>query len=168
MNPELLQLLQTNFTRKHYSKGTVIVRECQVCQYVYFIEKGLTKILSINGEREFIMRFSPENSFVCIVDSFTEQSPSNFRLVAIEDSDVLLLHHDRYEAICNENHQTANLFRKINQRAAANMTKRISEVLINDGSQLYQKFLRENGALIHRISLGDMAKYIEVTQVSPV
>jgi CRP-like cAMP-binding protein len=166
MSPQLVQLLQTEFTRKHYTKGTAIVREGQVCQYVYFIEKGLAKILSTNGEREFIMRFFPENSFVSIVDSFTDQTPSNFQLVAIEDCDVLSLHHGKYEAICKDDHQSANLFRMINQKAAANMTKRISEILINDGSQLYEKFVTENGPLIQRISLGDMAKYIGVTQVS--
>jgi CRP-like cAMP-binding protein len=166
MNPDLQQLLHTVFTRKHYAKGSMIVREGQVCQYIYFIEKGLAKILSTNGDREFIMRFFPENSFVSIVDSFTDQTPSNFQFVAIEDCDVLFLHHAKYEAVCKESHQTANLFRMINQKAAANMTKRISEILINDGSQLYEKFVTENGAIVQRISLGDMAKYIGVTQVS--
>lgn len=41
MNSELTNLLQTEFTRKHYAKGSVIVREGQICQYLYFVEKGL-------------------------------------------------------------------------------------------------------------------------------
>src|SRR5579863_8171135 len=121
MPPEILQLLQTAFMLKHFAKSSVIIRQEQICRELFFVSKGLIKVVSCCGEREFILRFFPENSFVTIVDSFTEQCPSRFQLVAMEDCDLRALHYTRFEEICANSHIVANHFRKINQWVSANM-----------------------------------------------
>jgi CRP/FNR family transcriptional regulator, anaerobic regulatory protein len=166
MNQELHQFLQTAFTHKRYGKGSVLVRQGQICKELFYVEKGLLKICSLDDGREFIMRFFPENSFVTVVDSFTEQSASRFEMVALEDVEVFAIHHTGFEAACAENPAIANMFRKINQWVATNMMKRIRELLENDASRRYQNFIEQNGDILQRISLGDLAKYIGVTQVS--
>lgn len=166
MAPNLQTILQEHFIPRCCTKGTTLVRQGEVCGEIYFVEKGLLKVMSMNGDREFVLRFFPENAFVTIVDSFTEQKPSHFRLVALEDSELLVINHNAFEALCAESHAVANLFRKINQWVAAAMMKRIQEVLANDAAQQYAKFLEEQAAIVQRISLGELAKYIGVTQVS--
>jgi len=66
-------------------KGDFLVREGQLCQYVFFIKQGMVKICSFIEDREFIMRFFTENTFVTVVNSFTEQTPSHFQIKALED-----------------------------------------------------------------------------------
>ena len=46
------------------------------------------------------------------------------------------------------------------------MMKRISEMLEENGTEHYIKFVEENNQLLQRISLGDLASYLGITQVS--
>ncbi|MEF9476504.1 hypothetical protein OWR28_00925 [Chryseobacterium sp. 1B4] len=46
------------------------------------------------------------------------------------------------------------------------MMGRISEMLEDDGKKRYHNFLKQRPDLIRRISLGDLADYIGITQVS--
>jgi CRP-like cAMP-binding protein len=166
MTSELAQFLQDAFTPRQYGKGDIIVRQGQICKELFFVQKGLLKVLSVNDGREFIMRFFAEDVFVTIVDSFTEQKPSKFEMVALEDSDLLVIHHSRFEPMVSANLDLANAFRQLNQWVSAQMVKRICEVLENDATKRYQKFVAENPALINRLALGEIAKYVGITQVS--
>ena len=47
-----------------------------------------------------------------------------------------------------------------------NMMNRISEMLEENGTERYNNFVKTNGRLMQRISLGDLAGYLGITQVS--
>jgi len=143
-----------------------ISREGQTCHYIYFVKKGLLKLFSIHNDREFIMRFFLENSFVTVFDSFTYNKASRFQLMALEDCELSLLHRDKYEALCKSDHQIETFFRKLIQHTAAKMHERITEILENDATAHYQLFLEGNRQLIQRVSLGDLANYLGITQSS--
>ena len=164
-NPDLNFIL-SSFTPKKYAKGDLLVREGQVCNYIYYFTEGLAKMYSTNGDREFIMRFIPENSFATVIDSFTEQKPSCFEIIALEKCEVLILHRDQFEALCKSHPMAETFFRKFLQIVASNMLKRISESLVNDAKHRYEIFLQNNHAIIQRISLGDVANYLGITQVT--
>ena len=161
-----LNFILSSFTSKKYAKGDLLIREGQVCNYIYYFTEGLAKLRSINGDREFIMRFISENTFATVIDSFTEQKPSHFEIIALEKCEVLLLHRDDFEALCKSHPAIETFFRKFLQIVAANMLKRISESLENDAKHRYEIFLQHNHSIIQRISLGDVANYLGITQVT--
>ena len=57
-------------------------------------------------------------------------------------------------------------FRKLLSIATINMMKRISEMLEENATKRYNHFLKDNSQLLQRISLGDLANYLGITQVS--
>jgi DNA-binding Xre family transcriptional regulator len=46
------------------------------------------------------------------------------------------------------------------------MTRRISEMLEENATKRYNQFMKENKAIAQRISLGDLASYLGITQQS--
>jgi len=44
--------------------------------------------------------------------------------------------------------------------------KRISEMLEENATERYNHFVKENNQFLQRISLGDLANYLGITQVS--
>lgn len=165
MNMELSYLL-AHFSTRPFHKGDVLVREGQVCQYVYFIKEGMVKLCSFNDEREFIMRFFTENMFVTVLNSFTDQTPSHFQIKALEDGMALMLHKDDMEQLCKSDHQIEAVIRQWLQWAASQMMYRLNVMLENDAATRYQIFIDNNAALLQRISLGDLANYLGITQAS--
>lgn len=166
VKPDDVELLLSNFTARSYKKGEVIIREGQVCNYIFYIEKGLIKLVTYNNDREFVMQFFDEGYFMSVIDSFTLQLPSTYALLALEDCELLLLHRNDYEQICTVNLSLGTLFRKIMQAGLTNMMNRIGTRLKYDATYRYEHFVKSQPNLLQRINLGDLANYLGITQAS--
>ncbi|MCL8538938.1 Crp/Fnr family transcriptional regulator [Chryseobacterium gallinarum] len=149
-----------------YRKGDYLLKADETCRYFYFIEKGLVKLFFDNGDKDFIMTFFSENSFFTELSGFLTGNPSKYMIVALEPTQVLRIHKDVVVRLCKNNHSAETLFSKLYSKAPVNMMGRISEMLEDDGKKRYINFLKQRPDLIQRISLGDLADYIGITQVS--
>ncbi|MFN8291804.1 MAG: Crp/Fnr family transcriptional regulator [Chitinophagaceae bacterium] len=159
---ELRQVL----TVKSYGKGAMLLRNGETCKRLYFIDKGLTKTFFSTGDKEFIMRFFPEHTLFTVLNSFETQTPSVYEIMALEDTTVTCLAKADLDALCRKHHRIETAYRKLLSVATINMMKRISEMLEENATERYDHFLKDNGALLQRISLGDLANYLGITQVS--
>jgi len=151
---------------KTVKKGDYLLKSGEVCRYLYFIERGLAKTFFNKDVKEFIMRFFPENSMFTVLDSFLSQTPSTYMILALEQTEVTYISKAEMEDLCKRHHCIETFFRKLVSFAAVNMMKRISEMLEENGTEHYNKFVEENNQLLQRISLGDLASYLGITQVS--
>lgn len=161
-----LNALLPHFTARVYSRGDLLVREGQVCNSIYFVKKGLIKLFSLHGEREFVMHFFSEGMLATVVDSYTFQRPGHFQIKALEDSEVLVIHKETLEGLCKQSHEIESFIRQQVQFTAARMHERITDILENDAKNSYEMFLKKHPDLMQRISLGDLANYLGITQAS--
>src|SRR5204863_2572982 len=73
---------------KHCSKGEVLLKEGQVCSKYYFIYKGCIRSFGLEDGKEIDLKFYFEDDTACDFASFRSEEPSQFYLVAVEDSIV--------------------------------------------------------------------------------
>ena len=73
---------------RHINKGEVLLKEGQVCRQFYFIFKGCIRGFSLENGREVNVKFYFEDDIASNFESFKTEQPSQFYLVAIEDSIV--------------------------------------------------------------------------------
>jgi CRP-like cAMP-binding protein len=151
---------------KSVRKGEILLEEGDVCSYLYFINEGLAKVFSFSGDKEFIMRFFSESQIFSVFDSFLTKTPSKFTIIALEDSLVSMINYDDMESISQKHHAMETFFRKVTSHTTIRMTKRIHEMLEEDTTRRYQNFMDENKHIAQRISLGDVARYLGITQPS--
>ncbi|UWX60822.1 Crp/Fnr family transcriptional regulator [Chryseobacterium oranimense] len=162
----VMDVLVSNLELKTYRKGDFLLKGDETCRYFYFLEKGLVKLFFDNGDKDFIMTFFSENSFFTELSGFLTGNPSKYMIVALETCEVLRIHKNIIEDVCKKYHSAETLFSKLYRKAPVNMMGRISEMLEDEGKKRYNNFLKERPDLIQRISLGDLADYIGITQVS--
>lgn len=158
-------LLQADVEKK-YKKDDYLLRQDETCKYIYFISKGLAKSFFSGSSKEFIVRFFSEGMIFSVFDSFTPQTPSNYSMIALEDTIVNCISFEAMEVLCKDHHCIETLFRKLLSIASVKMMKRIREMLEESATERYNQFLEENSNIIQRISLGDLAKYLGITQQS--
>jgi CRP-like cAMP-binding protein len=151
---------------KNFEKGDYILKNGSVCRNLFFIEQGLVKTFFNKEDKEFIMRFFPENSLFTVLDSFVTQNPSTYSILALEPTRVTYISQADLNELCKRHHCIETFFRKLTSLASINMMKRISEMLEENGTERYNHFVKEHNQLLQRISLGDVASYIGITQVS--
>jgi CRP-like cAMP-binding protein len=151
---------------REFRPGDYLLKEGTVCRHLFFMETGLAKMFFTNGAREFIMRFFPQNALFTQLESFIAQAPSTYSILALEPSSVTAISHDDLEALCKQHHSIETFFRKLLSVASLNMMHRISEMLEENPAQRYHNFVSHNPELLQRISLGDLANYLGISQVS--
>lgn len=166
LDEEATKDLLNKAKQKSFQKGDLILRRGEVCRYLYFIDKGLTKLFFSTEEKEFIMRFFAENAMFTSLDSYLTQTPAHYEIMALEPTELTLINFTTVETLCQKHHSVETVFRKLISVAALNMMKRVSEMLDQNASERYKNFVNENNALLQRISLGDLASYLGITQVS--
>lgn len=159
---DLLSRLYT----KEYDKGELILEAGNTCNRIYFAEIGLVKTFFYNGNREFIMRFFSEGNMFTVLDSFLTRKPSSYGIIALEPTTINYLNHSDLEELCTRYHSMETFYRKLLSVAAINMMERVGGTLEEKAQVAYHKFLKEQGKLLSRISLADLASYLGITQVS--
>ncbi|WP_294214463.1 Crp/Fnr family transcriptional regulator [uncultured Chryseobacterium sp.] len=163
---EVKDMLAAKLYEKRYRKGELVLETGMACNRIYFIDSGLVKTFFYTDTREFIMRFFPEGNMFTVLDSFVLQQPSDFSVMALEDTVITCLNHDDLEIICTRYHSAETFYRKLLSLAAVNMMDRMGGMLEEKAYTAYHTFLKENGPLLQRISLADLASYLGITQVS--
>jgi CRP-like cAMP-binding protein len=166
LDEEVADALVQRFQTTTFKKGANVLKKGQVCNCFYFIDEGLMKVAFENEDKEFIMRFFPELTICTQLESFLQQTPSTYNIVALEPTAVTYITKQDLEELCATHHQVETVFRKFVSVAVVNMMKRISEMLEENATERYEHFVNENSAILQRISLGDLAAYLGITQVS--
>lgn len=166
LDEEAGSALDSVIRKKVYEKGDKIVNEGSVCNKIFFLEKGLVKTLFTTDSREFIMRFFSEGNVFSVLDSFIEQQPSHYQIAALEDCRVSYILYEDLQMLCIKYHQIETFYRKLLSMAVIEMMNRVGRSLEETGIVAYNKFIQNQGYLLQRISLADLASYLGITQVS--
>ena len=149
-----------------YKKGDLITREGQICRHLNFINVGLVKQYNYHNDRLFVLRFFSENNIFTTLDSFFKQSPADFMTFALEDTSITYIDYEDMQELAKNHHSFETFLRKLFSSAASTLLNRIKEMFNNDALGLYENFTKNNSHLLQRISLGDIASYIGISQVT--
>ena len=159
---DLLKSIHT----KIYNKGDLIHKEGTLCRYLFFIEKGLAKHFYYHKGSQYIFRFFEENQFFIATDSFFNNLPANYSTLALEDSTISYLKYEDFEKLCQKYHSFESFARKFVSVVAYTAISNLKGLLYLDATDRYAKFINEYGHLQQRISLGDTAAFLGISQVS--
>lgn len=86
MSTALEQHLKLILVTKELPRKTVLLKRGQVCEFVYFIEKGMLHCYYEKNEQKITSWFMMENDVIISAKSFYMQTPSEECIVALEDT----------------------------------------------------------------------------------
>lgn len=80
----------------------MLLKEGQVCNHIYFIEKGFLRSYYINNDKEITGWFMKENDIIISVNIFFKRKPSYEWIQTIEESTLHYIHYDELQKIYKE------------------------------------------------------------------
>jgi len=163
---EVATVLAQQLETVSFKKGEAILEQGSVCRYVYFINNGLVKTGFESKDRTFIMRFFAEGAMFTVLDSYLSRQAAAYQIQALENTVVTRIPRKALDDLRTRFHSMETFFSKLLAMASVNMMSRIGEILEEQASVRYGNFIKENPDLAQRISLGDLAGYLGITQVS--
>ena len=146
--------------------GAELSKKNTYCRDLYFITKGLVKLCFDSDGKEFIMRFFEEEVLFTDLESWNKKQSSEYKIIALENIEFITIPLLQFEQLCSKHHGLEMFYRRMMTRASLNMMDRIKEILEEDAKKRYSNFIKNHPTLLQRISLGDLSKYLGITQVS--
>lgn len=166
LSTETKEDLLKNLKVKHFKKGEIMYQKDKICRSLFFVKEGLLKHFHYHKDNQYILRFFKEDDFLTISDSFLNNSRADYCSKALEDTTLIYLEYNTLERLCDKHHSLERFLRKFITSIAATSINRFKNMLYSDATERYQIFLSEYSHLQERISLGDTASFLGISQVS--
>ncbi len=148
-------------------KGSFFVQAGEVPQTLGFVISGLLRLYYIDGSgNEFTKSFCIENSFVAAYSALLLREPSRLFVETVEDSLLLVAKYDTYQTLSSEGNCWQIINRKLAETLFIKKEKRESELLLDDATTRYLRFLTEYPGLETRLKQYHIASYLGVTPVT--
>lgn len=164
LNQSDLELVKKKCAPITLEKGAVILREGKVAKNLYFIEKGLLcGKLNKDGKENFNW-FASENQFVTSLHSFLSQKPSYEHIEALEKCQLYEIAYDNLQLLYEEIPAFEKLGRILIEEYYVLLEERTLSLQYHSAREKYRAFLENEPGLYHRISLGQLASYLGISQ----
>lgn len=152
LNEEEAQLVDQLIPIKHYPKGTVLLREGQISRNSYFLIQGLIRSYHLSNGKDCTNDFYLEDSAICVMDSYLNQSPSRFYLECLEDITVAELSYEKEKELYKRIPAMESICRVGIENEYAEQQRKISELLTLKPEERYLDIMHNKPELLHRVS----------------
>jgi CRP/FNR family transcriptional regulator, anaerobic regulatory protein len=156
--------LENLFTLKEFSKGDHIFRQGDVCRHLFYIKKGLVRIYYYSNKgKEITLWFSSEDTLITAIDSFYNHKPTRDNCEALEDMVVYTISHSQLDTLLN-NKYGAQIAFYIIYEVTRKMADLIDSIRFRSAEERYTSIIINHPAILQRVSLGQIASYLGITQ----
>ena len=145
-------------------KGHILVKPDTVCNFIYFIDSGLTRTYYLKDGKDITDWISDEHSFACSVISFITRKPDRRGIELLEDGVLYRLHYNDLTALCLKQHDIETLFRKLVASGLIQLQQKFDDQHFSTALERYRVLLQTNPSFIQRVPLGMIASYLGITQ----
>ena len=141
-----------------------LLKEGQICQSIYFVEKGCLRMYFIDDKLdEQITQFALEHWWMADHFSFLDNKPSAYYIQAVEKSEILAISSSSFESMLRELPQLERYFRIIMQRAVAASQLRSKYMYEMSKEKFYQHFSASFPEFVQRVPQYMIASYLGLT-----
>ena len=164
LSADSLAALQTCFERKCYRAGTLLLSAGEVCQHLYFIERGLTRIFEIDTKgNEITSAFRAEFEVVRSSSSFYDQQPALESIEILEDSILWCISYQNLKYLQSKYLDVANLSLRILENGIKSYERRIKQLRDLSVEAHYIEFNQQQRHLACRVQIRQLATYLGTT-----
>jgi CRP/FNR family transcriptional regulator, anaerobic regulatory protein len=158
--------LENSLKQFEFAKGEVILKQGQVCNYLYFVDKGLLRLYYIRDGKEVTDYFATEQNIIGGIDSFFSRRSSEKVIEAIEQSNLFGISFNDLEKLYTKHHDLEKVGRLLSVGAFLSMQERIFAIQFHTAKQRYSDLIKNNPDILLRVPLGQIASYLGITQVT--
>jgi CRP/FNR family transcriptional regulator, anaerobic regulatory protein len=152
---------------RNVSEGEVLLEEGKIAKEIFFICKGVLRIVTVNDKGVPVTYFFlKENQFCTILNSFNNNIPAAEGIQAGCDTALLVLSKKSLLILYKQIPYLQQLITSIMQQALLDKIQIRNAYFHEDAGTRYQHFLMRQPDIALRVSLRDIASYLGITQQS--
>ena len=159
------KLVQASLKKRTYLKGQYILQAGDICRYQTYIVSGSVRTFCLDNKgNEHVVSFGIENWWVGDLDSFSDQTPAEFNIQCLDQTEVIQISYDKLQELYQRVPKMERFFRLIIQRAYASLQKRIVRSYSLSAKDRYLHFCEEYPEMMQRVPQYMIASYLGITK----
>jgi CRP/FNR family transcriptional regulator, anaerobic regulatory protein len=149
-----------------FPKNHILLKQGQVCNYLYFVDKGLLRLFYYQDGKDISDYFAVENNLIGGIDSFFSRKPSDKIIETLEQSNLSAISFDDIEKLFAKYHDFERVGRLLSIDAFLSMQERLFAIQFHTAKQRYDNLFKSSPDILQRVPLGHVASFLGITQVT--
>lgn len=158
------ELLQPVLTPLAFKKGTHLLREGEVCNALYYINRGYCRSYHLKDGLEKNTAFYFENDIATNIQSFGAGTPSVYNIVACEPLQVIAFNKQRLFEAAQQSAGIETLGRKCIRLFAIRQEEQASLLQRYTPGERYDWLVQHQPEMLQRVSLSQLSSYLGVAR----
>lgn len=163
LSPESREQFLAAFDRWVLPRDHFLVREKEVADYIFFINKGVARIYYYKGGKEITEWIALDGQFFLSITSFFQRSPSHLIIQTLEPAEVFGIHYNKLMELAKQHHDVETLFRKMMTASLILSQQRMDSIQFETAQQRYERLLQQFPDMVKRVPLSYIASFLGVT-----
>lgn len=164
MSEDEIQIFCEAFQLAKIKKRQFIVQPGFVAHRRFYVVKGSFKAYVIDDHgNEHTIQFAIDDWWITDYNSFIFQQPASMFVMALEDSLVLQIDHDKEQILKSSNHHYETFFRILAENTAAYMARRVISGLTQHAEERYENFLKQYPQVVQKVPQYALASFLGMT-----
>lgn len=151
------------FKKWEVSKEYFLVKEEQVCNYLFFVVKGAVRIYYYKNDKEITEWIALDEEFLLSIKSFFLRMPSHLILQTLEASEIWGIHYNDLTKLATTHHDIETWFRKLLSAALILSQNRMDSIQFETAYQRYDNLLNQHPDIVKRVPLTYIASFLGIT-----
>lgn len=166
LNQGIRYLFMTQGKKIKLGKKEIFAKQGIPLFSVGLVETGGFKLVYKLGKKEWIKSFIFEGGVLGSLPSVFNQKPSTYSILALEPSEVFVLHVSEFKSKLEKKNQYKEFLIQFLSTLYLKKEERVADFLLLEPDKRYKKFIQEYQSVLDRISQIDQAAYLGITNVA--
>lgn len=159
-----IEIIKRSFIPKKVRKRQYILNAGDVCQYITFVDKGMLRSFTVDGEgTEYVVQFAIEGWWISDVGSFISGKEALYNIEALEDCELLHLNKSTMDELVNQVPVMERFFRLLMQNNIVALQRRVVAYMSLSAEEKYLKLMDVAPDIMQRASQQHIASYLSIT-----
>jgi CRP-like cAMP-binding protein len=146
-----------------FKRGETPVKEGDVCDSLYYIEKRLTRQYYVKNGKEVTEHLEYEGGIVMCIESFFLQEPSRLVIETLEPSKIYAIPYNKLQELTRTSYEFCQLMFSFLEHSLILSQRKADTLRFESAKERYLRTLNDHPDLVRRAPLHYLASYLQMT-----
>jgi CRP-like cAMP-binding protein len=144
-------------------KGERLVDRGELCNYIFFIEKGMVRQFYFKYNKDLTEHFSCEGDVLTCIESFFLRQPSQLIVETLENTASWGVSFENWQRLTEESWEINMLYRTLMAKALILSQQKADMLRFEPAHVRYNRLLETQPQILQRAPLVHIASYLQMT-----
>ncbi len=163
LSKEVLKTFAEILVPEKYKKGERILDEGQICDSLYFIDKGMTRQFYFKYDKDLTEHIGYEDAIIVCLESYFNEEPTRLMIEALEPTIAWKINKDEIVRLASINSEIGTLYRRIFEKSLITSQQKADTLRFEPANERYNKLMQQHPEILKRAPLIYIASLLQMT-----